>query len=222
MKKKIVLEEHLSTSLNNSLWDASGEAARNGKKYMENVDQKLLDISQRLAEMDENGIDISILSLTSPGAQSILDIPKAVDFAKKTNDEIYDKFTSKNQDRLSAFATVALQSPRDAAAEMERAVKELGFKGVLINGYTNIGDENTAQYLDEEPVWEFWDKVAELNVPVYLHPRESLPTQRRIYEGYSSLVGSAWGFAHETATHAIRLMLSGLFDKYPNINIILG
>lgn len=220
--KKIVLEEHLSTELNNIQWNSAGEAIRNGKTYMEEIDKRLLDISKRIAEMDENGIEISILSLTSPGAQSILDASKATSFAQKTNDEIYEKFISKNPERFYAFATVALQSPKNAVKELERTIKEYGFKGVLINGYTNIGNQNTALYLDEEIVWEFWDKVAELNVPVYLHPREPLSTQCRIYEGYSSLIGSAWAFAHETATHAIRLMLCGLFDKYPNLTIILG
>ena len=109
-----------------------------------------------------------------------------------------------------------------AADELERAVKDLGMKGALINGYTNIGNADTAQYLDEPPMWEFWERVAALDVPVYLHPREPLPNQQRIYAGYSSLVGSAWGFAHETATHAIRLMLSGLFDRYPNLSVLLG
>ncbi|WP_210679098.1 amidohydrolase family protein, partial [Pseudomonas chlororaphis] len=77
---------------------------------------------------------------------------------------------------------MALQSPRAAADELERAVKDYGMVGALINGYTNIGNADTAQYLDEPPVWEFWERVAALNVPVYLHPREPLPSQRRIYE----------------------------------------
>jgi gamma-resorcylate decarboxylase len=222
MKGKIVLEEHLSTSLNNSLWDAAGEAARNGKAYMDDVESRLLDVDRRIEEMDRHGIDIAIVSLTSPGAQSIIDPREAVGFARKTNDEIYERFTSRNPQRLRAFATVALQSPGEAADELERAVKDLGMLGALINGYTNVGSADAAQYLDEAPVWEFWDRVAQLDVPVYLHPREPLPGQQRIYEGYASLVGSAWGFAHETATHAIRLMLSGLFDRYPSLTVILG
>ncbi|QBR04284.1 amidohydrolase family protein [Paraburkholderia pallida] len=222
MKGKIVLEEHLSTPLNNGLWDAASEAARNGQAYMDDVESRLLDVDRRIEDMDRNGIDIAILSLTSPGAQSIIDPREAVGFARKTNDEITGKFTSRCPKRLRAFATVALQSPREAADELERAVKELGMLGALINGYTNVGGADSAQYLDEAPVWEFWERVAQLDVPVYLHPREPLPSQQRIYEGYESLVGSAWGFAHETATHAIRLMLSGLFDRYPNLSIILG
>ena len=222
MKGKIVFEEHLTAALNNSLWDASGESARNGKAYMDDVEGKLLDTERRIVEMDQCGIDIAILSLTSPGAQSLLDTRKATDFAKQTNDHIAEHLLAQHPDRFRAFATVAMQSPKAAADELERSVTSLGFMGALINGYTNIGNADTAQYLDEAPVWEFWDRVAQLNVPVYLHPREPLPSQRRIYEGYSSLIGSAWGFAHETATHAIRLMLSGLFDKYPNLTIILG
>jgi 2,3-dihydroxybenzoate decarboxylase len=101
-------------------------------------------------------------------------------------------------------------------------VKELGFVGALINGYTNIGDENTARYLDEQPVWEFWAHVEKLDVPVYLHPRVPLPNQQRIYQGYEGLLGSAWGFGFETSSHALRMILSGLFDKYPKLNIILG
>lgn len=220
MKGKIVLEEHVTTPLNNSLWDSSAEVARNGKAYMNDVERRLLETEQRIAEMDRCGIDIAVLSLTTPGAQSILDTATAIDFAIQTNDQIAENFVSMHPDRFRAFATVALQSPRAAADELQRAVTSLGFQGALINGYTGTAD--TARYLDEAPVWEFWERVAQLDVPVYLHPREPLPSQRRIYEGYSSLVGSAWGFAHETATHAIRLMLSGLFDKYPNLTIVLG
>ncbi len=223
MKHKIVLEEHFTNPLNNRLWDSAGEAARNGKAYMDDVARRLLDTDdERIAEMDRCGIDMAILSLASPGAQSILDTNQAIDLARQTNDQLAERIVGRHQDRFRAFATVPLQSPKAAADELERAVTSLGLMGALINGYTNVGNADTAQYLDEAPVWEFWDRVAQLDVPVYLHPREPLPSQRRIYEGYSSLVGSAWGFAHETATHSVRLMMSGLFDKYPNLTIILG
>ena len=222
MKGWIALEEHISTAENNKLWDSALEAARNGREYMADVERRLLEGKSRLEEMDKYGIEAMILSLTSPGAQSILDSRLAVDFAKRTNDLITKEFVEPHKGRFYAFATVAMQSPRAAADELERAVKDLGMKGALINGYTNIGDSDTAQYLDAEPVWEFWDCVAKLDVPVYLHPREPLLAQRGIYDGYASLVGSAWGFAHETGTHAVRLMLSGLFDRYPSLTIILG
>ncbi|MBN0531036.1 amidohydrolase family protein, partial [Pseudomonas aeruginosa] len=90
-------------------------------------------------------------------------------------------------------------------------------------GYTNVKDSEHGLYLDDESMLVFWDKVNELNVPVYLHPREPLEGPARgIYTGYESLIGSAWGFAQETAVHAIRLMMSGLFDRYPNLNLVLG
>jgi 2,3-dihydroxybenzoate decarboxylase len=222
MNGKIALEEHFSNAENNRLWNSTLEASRNGKEYMADAERRLVDCELRLAEMDRFGIETAIVSLTSPGAQSILDPQLASDFARRTNDEVTKLFVEPHKGRFYAFATVALQNPRAAADELERAVKYLGMKGALINGYTNVGDPNTAQYLDEPPVWEFWERVAELNVPVYLHPREPLPAQRRLYEGYPELIGSAWVFAHETGTHAVRLMLSGLFDKYPKIQVILG
>ena len=131
-------------------------------------------------------------------------------------------FIKSHPDRFSAFAAVALQDPRTAADELERAVGDLGFKGALINGYSNVGADEATVYLDEQPMWEFWERVSRLNVPVYLHPREPLPSQMRAIRGYPELVGSAWAFTYETASHAIRLMLSGLLDAYPKVQIILG
>ncbi|MFJ5901285.1 amidohydrolase family protein [Streptomyces sp. NPDC093064] len=152
----------------------------------------------------------------------MLDKDRATEVARETNDTIRRSFVDAHPSRLAFFASVALQDPEAAAEELERAVRDLGAKGALINGYTNIGDADTARYLDEPANLPFWDKVAQLGVPVYLHPREPLPAVQRPYQGYESLVGSAWGFGHETATHAVRLMLSGLFDTYPDIQIVLG
>jgi 2,3-dihydroxybenzoate decarboxylase len=141
--------------------------------------------------------------------------------ARNTNDLVRRQFVDKYPDRLSMFACLPTQDPEEAAAELERAVRDLGAVGALINGYTNL-DDQTGRYLDHPSFAPLWAKVAELDVPIYLHPREPIPSQSLIYEGYASLVGSAWGFAHETATHAVRLMLSGLFDRHPSIQIILG
>ncbi|MCF6475757.1 amidohydrolase [Nonomuraea sp. MG754425] len=222
MDGKIALEEHVTTPRNNELWDAAGEAARNGKDYMADVERRLLEVDERVKEMDRYGIEATILSLTSPGAQSITDAATATAFARETNDTIKDTLLDRHPGRLFGFAAVALQDPASAADELDRAVTQLGYKGALINGYTNLTGPDDARYLDEPDNHVFWDRVAALNVPVYLHPREPLPSQTRIYQGYASLVGSAWAFAHETATHAVRLMLSGLFDRHPGLTIILG
>lgn len=219
---KIALEEHLITDEYDRLWDSAQEAARNGEEYMADVRKRLPDPTIRLDDMDRHGIDAMIMSLTSPGIQGVHDARKARDLARRTNDHITETFVRPYRGRFHAFACVALQDPRAAADELERAVRDLGMKGALVNGFTNLRDADTARYLDEPQIWEFWERVAELDVPVYLHPREPLPSQRRIYEGHPALLGSAWAFGVETATHAVRLMLSGLFDTYPSLRIILG
>ena len=149
MRGKIALEEHVSTPKNNSLWDATGEASRNGSEYMQDVERRLLDRSYKLNEMAQRNIDHVILSLTSPGAQSILDKATAVSFARETNDYIIENYVKPNPDKFSAFATLALQNPEAAAEELDRAVKKLGMKGALINGYTNVQDSEHGLYLDD-------------------------------------------------------------------------
>jgi len=222
VQDKWALEEHLSTPENNKLWDDSGEAARNGKRYMDYVDSHLLDVDERIKIMDATGVERTILSLTSPGIQSITDTELAVKVARDTNDLVKRNFVDQRPGRLSMFACLPTQDGAAAAAELRRAVGELGAVGALINGYTNVTDADTARYLDDDAYEPMWAAVADLGVPVYLHPREPLPVQQAIYAGYESLVGSAWGFAHETATHAVRLMLSGLFDRHPGVQVILG
>ncbi|MBV8105753.1 MAG: amidohydrolase [Hyphomicrobiales bacterium] len=221
MEAKIALEEHFSTQMNNSLWDAKGEESRNGVAYAQDIERRLTDTKACLVEMDRTGIEFCILSLTSPGVQGVPDPKTAIALARDANDYAA-AFIKAHPDRLSAFAAVALQDPAAAADELERAVVELGFKGALVNGYSNVGSDERVQYLDEPPAREFWARVAKLSVPVYLHPREPLTSQRRAIEGYPELAGSAWAFAYETATHAIRLLLSGLFDEYPDVQVILG
>ena len=219
MDGKIAFEEHISTELNNSYWDAKGEEDRNGHAYSQDIERRLLDTSTHLAEMDRADIEFCILSLTSPGVQSLPDRDAAVKLARSANDEL-GAIVRQHPDRLSGFAAVPLQNAAAAAAELERSVTEFGFKGALVNGYTNVGDD--ALYLDDPAVREFWAKAAALKVPVYLHPREPLPSQRRAMQGYPELIGSAWGFGYETGTHAVRLILSGLFDDFPDLQVILG
>jgi predicted TIM-barrel fold metal-dependent hydrolase len=221
MEGKVALEEHFSTEINNKYWDSHGEGARNGLAYTKDIEERLLDPEKMLREMDRAGIEFSILSLTSPGVQSLVDRQEAITLARSSNDYAA-AIVKKHPDRFSAFASVPLQDPASASHELQRAVQELGFKGVLINGYSNLGPDEAVQYLDEEPVQEFWHEVATLDVPVYLHPREPLPSQTRSVRGYPELIGSAWAFTYETASHAIRLMLCGVFDKYPNLQVILG
>ena len=221
MEGKIALEEHFSTELNNTYWNAKGEETRNGHEYALDVERRLLDPAACIREMDRAGIELCVMSLTSPGVQSVVDPVAALELARNANDYAAT-FIKQFPDRFTAFAAVPLQDPRAAADELERAVEVLGLKGALINGYSNIGTNEEVQYLDEDPVRPFWERVAKLDVPVSLHPREPLPSQLRAIQGYPELVGSAWAFTYETSSHALRLILSGLFDEYPSLQIILG
>jgi 2,3-dihydroxybenzoate decarboxylase len=115
-----------------------------------------------------------------------------------------------------------MQDPQAAAAEAERAITQLGFKGVLVNGYTDTRDQNHGEYLDLPKFSPFWERVQALGVPVYLHPRTPLPSQRLVYAGHDEMMGPMWAFGAETAAHALRLMTSGLFDRYPAQQVILG
>jgi len=218
MKNKIALEEHFAIEgtkkYKNDVMDAPTFAE---------VNRRLFDTeSLRLEAMDKAGIELSILSFNSPGIQAETDPAVAVEAAKRANDFLAEKVIARHPDRYAGFAAVPLQDPEAAADELERCVKQLGFKGVLINGYSNIQDENTAEYTDEPKFEVFWAKVAELNVPLYLHPRDSLPNQLRIYDGHPELLSAAWAYGVETSIHALRLITSGLFDRYPGVNVIIG
>jgi predicted TIM-barrel fold metal-dependent hydrolase len=175
----------------------------------------------RLQEMDENGVEMMVLSLTSPGVQGEPEADRAVELALRAN-SLLAEVVARHPDRYAGFAAVPLQDPVRAADELERCVTELGFKGAMVNGYTSTADPNAGLYYDDPTFSPFWEEAQALDVPVYLHPREVLPDQRRIYDGYPELLAAAWGFGVETGTHAIRLILSGLFDRYPRLNVILG
>jgi len=217
MKNKIALEEHFSIegmTYKNDVMDAPTFA---------DVRRRLVETeSLRIESMDKAGIELSILSFFSPGIQAETDPDLAVQHAKRANDFLCENVMARHPDRYAGFAAVPLQNPEAAANELERCVKQLGFKGALVNGYSNTHIENAIQYTDEPRCEVFWAKVAELNVPIYLHPRDPVLSQQRIYEGRPELLSAAWAYGVETSTHALRLITSGLFDRYPGVNVILG
>lgn len=218
MTGKIAVEEHFA--IPSFAEYASSAAAGVDQTFMR---EKLLDFSRmRLPEMDRHGIELAILSLTAQGVQAEPDTGRAVRRAREANDILANDILAKHPEHLAGFATIALQDPDAAARELERAVKDLGFKGATVNGYSNVGDANTGEYYDLPKFLGFWEHVQALDVPVYLHPRDPLPTQQVIYQGHPGLMGPAWAWGVETATHALRLMLSGLFDRFPKLQIVLG
>jgi len=217
MDGKIALEEHFVTpELEHCIagvgWDPGA---------WRRVLDALTDLEDaRLREMDACGIELAVLSLGSDGIQAIADPARAATVARAANDALAER-VARRPDRFAGFAAVALQDPDAVVAELDRAIGELGFKGVLVNGYSDAAD-GTARYYDAPAYLPFWQRTAELGVPVYLHPRNPHASQRGIYEGRPELLGPTWAFAVETATHALRLIASGLFDRVPRASVILG
>lgn len=220
MDGKIALEEHFAIPDT-----AEDVAAFLPGASLNEVKERLLDIhGRRLRLMDAHGIEMMILSLNAPAVQGIPDRARAIDLARTANDTLAAE-AAKRPERFRAFAALPLQDPEAAAAELNRCVTELGFVGALVNGFSQdaaSGGGNTPLYYDLPQYRPFWAEVARLDVPFYLHPRNPLPQDARIYDGHPWLLGPTWGFAQETAVHALRLMGSGLFDEYPSLQVILG
>ena len=175
---------------------------------------KLLDLGEgRLKVMDDNGVDLQVLSLTIPGVE-LMDASTGTALARNVNDALAD-VVRKYPDRFLGFAALAPQSPEEAADELERAVKELDLKGWKT--HSNYGEN----YLDEKRYWPIFERAEKLNVPVYLHP--SFPTIPQLKTDYGwALSGAPFGFGVETALCMMRLVLSGVFDRYPGLKVILG
>ncbi len=217
MKNKIVLEEHFAIA------DSVRESAQYAVPGKADVlERRLLDLDgERLEEMDKSGIAFAILSLNAPGVQSMHDAKKAVEYARRANDTLAAAI-ARHPSRYGGFAAVAMQDPDAACRELTRAVTDLQFKGVMLSGFSQVGDAKTIVYYDDPRYRPFWATLAGLNVPFYLHPRDPLPERTTFYDGHPWLRGASWAFGVETATHALRLMASGMFDTHPALTGILG
>ena len=217
MEDKIALEEHFALP---ETLDASQQYAADGS--WSDLHRRLLDLDDlRLAEMDRHGIAAAILSLNAPGVQAIPDRGAAIATAQRANNRLSDAVRAR-PDRFAGFAALPMQNPDAAAAELTRCVVQLGFKGALVNGFSDVGAPGQVVYYDDPAYDSFWAAVERLNVPFYLHPRDPLPAREPIYDGHPWLLGPVWAFGAETAAHALRLMSSGLFDRHPQLTIVLG
>lgn len=218
MKGKIAFEEHMA--IEETLAQTKDFAGDSGR--FDEFSDEILDLDElRLATMDRTGIELALLSLNAPAVQAILDRDEAVAVAVKANERMA-KAVKDHPDRYRALAALPMQDPEAAADELKRCVNELGFKGALVNGFTQRDVEDSAIYYDVAEYRDFWAVVSDLDVPFYLHPRMNIPSQSLIYEGHPWLRSAPWGFAVETSTHALRLCGSGLFDDFPNLRIITG
>jgi len=185
------------------------------------VDQ-LLDLDDlRISEMDAAGIDVQVLSLNSPGVEQ-LDALLAQTLARQTNDSLGEA-VQRHPDRFAGFAALPTSLPDIAAGELERTVREYGFKGAVINGH------NRGRYLDDSFFWPIFERAEALQVPLYLHPTP--PPQPVIQASYignfapevsAQFAAAGWGWHIETAIHVIRIILSGAFDRFPKLQLVIG
>lgn len=185
----------------------------------ERYEARLADFTEyRIPEMDDAGIDIQVLSLTSPGMQIELDAERAREQARFANDYLA-KVVAHRPDRFRGFAAVPMQDPAAAAAELERAVTQDGFCGALVNDCISGPG---GRYLDAPAYDELWSAVESLGVPLYLHPGAPPADRWRVIDGRPELYGATWSWAAEVSGHALRILFSGLFDRYPGVTLILG
>jgi predicted TIM-barrel fold metal-dependent hydrolase len=217
--RTITLEEHFATSEVLKATAHLQPAARND--FVKAVEAKLLDLGKsRIADMDAGGIDLQVLSLTNAGLDK-LDGPAATALVREANDKLAEAVRAYPQ-RFAGFAALALQEPEKAAAELERCVKKLGFKGTLLHGTVK------GVFLDDARFTPVFEAAQALDVPVYLHP--TLPpkaVQDAYFSGLPSQTGfflstAAWGWHVELGMHCLRLIVSGLFDRFPKLKIIIG
>ena len=218
MKGKIAFEEHMA--IPETLGNTKAFAGDSGK--WDEFSRQILDMDdERLEIMDKTGIEFAILSNNAPGIQGMLDTDEAIAASIKANDAMAEAVT-RHPDRYAAFAALPMQDPDAASAELTRCVKEMGFKGAMVNGFTQKDVPDSAIYYDIPEYRSFWATVSELDVPFYLHPRMQIPSQAKNYEGHPWLMSAPWGFAVETSIHSLRMCGSGMFDDFPNLKIIIG
>jgi len=168
--------------------------------------------AQRLADMDATGIAKQLVFLTSPGVQ-VFEASEAIALSQQVNDELIQKIR-KNPDRFDGLAAIAPQDPGAAVKELQRSVK-LGLKGAVVNSHTQ------GSYLDEPKYWEIFEAAQALDVPLYLHP--NTPPREMIAPFLPrGLDGAIYGFAVETGLHVLRLVLGGIFDRFPKLRLVVG
>jgi len=215
----IALEEHyLDPEVGRHFAEAGPEAR------VPALRDRLLDVADlRIKEMDEAGIDLQILSHTAPATQR-LDAETGPKVARDANDRL-KATVDRSKGRFMGFASLPTANPKAAADELERAVTKLGFKGAMIHGLTWIGSEKL--FIDDKRFWPIFERASALDVPIYLHPAIPHPAVVEAYykdylKEFPSILNAGWGFGVETATQGLRMVLSGVFEKYPNLKIILG
>ncbi len=213
MIKKIALEEHFLSPGFEGYWrTTTGEIAPD---IFRQAVARLSEFGDlRLAGMDRDGVARAVLSIAGPGVQIERDPAIAVRRARESNDFLAREIT-KRPDRYAGFAHLPMQDAKAAADELERAMRQLGFVGAMINGHTN------GQYLDHPLLCPFWERAEALRAVIYLHPADP-PSTMPVLEGTYGLKRATWEWGVETGSHALRLVFSGHFDRFPRATLMLG
>lgn len=217
MISKIALEEHFVPAQLTELITNPGWAPPAWQRTLD----LLVETERRLDTMDRAGVEVAVLSLGSNGIQDVLEPARAAALATEVNDALA-QVVAAHPDRYLALAALPMLDVDAAVVELDRCVQTLGFKGALVNGYSSDGSFENGRYYDHPMYDPLWDRFAALKVPFYLHPRNPLPDQRRIYEGREQLLGPTWAFGAETAVHALRMLIGGVFDRFPDLIVVLG
>lgn len=210
-----VLEHYRKLKLDdpgfNSLW---GFYLGSPSERAQSVIRRLQDLGgERLADMDASGIDHQVIALTSPGTQ-VFDAATAAAIAIDANDEL-SAAVNAHPDRYTGMVAMAPHNPDSAVREIERGVKQLGFKAVILNGHT------LGEYHDAQRYWPIYEACQALDVPVYLHP--NAPPKAMIQPFLESgLDGAVYGFGVDTGLHMLRIICSGVFDRFPKLQFIIG
>jgi predicted TIM-barrel fold metal-dependent hydrolase len=219
--KLIAIEEHFVTKEVRDEWQKdSDQEDPTHKLHFGEIENRLEGIgNSRLQHMDETGIDVQVLSLTSPSLHNLGS--ESINLAIQTNDYV-SEIVKKTPDRFQGFAALPLFAPKEAAKELERSVKNLGLKGAMLCGRTR--EKN----LDHKDFWELFECAEKLGVPLFIHPQIPQKAVRDIYySGFDELTDLAFstfglGWHYEAGIQFVRLVLARVFDRFPNLQIILG
>jgi predicted TIM-barrel fold metal-dependent hydrolase len=213
VSRVVALEEAF---LHQRVWDLFPEPLQ--RKYQP-VRARLGDVGvERIRLMDAAGIDVQVLSHVQPGVQVLADDQAELSVAvcREVNDWLAEAIAA-HPARFAGFAMLPTQSPADAADELARTVVDLGFKGALINGHTN------GRYLDDPSFEVLLGQAESLGAPIYIHPTDPpQPVTHVYYAPFDSALVPTWGWPVETGTHLLRLICAGVFDRHPNLKIIVG